>query len=252
MYNPFSLAGKRILITGGSSGIGRQCAIDCSRMGAKVVIIGRDEKRLQETLLQMEGKGHAYRVFDLNQTNCIAELIAEIVLQTGKFNGFVHAAGVETTKPLKLLSPEDYEQVYRTNAISGFEFARHLSNIKSFDNSGAMVFIASITAIIARAGVSAYSASKGAIISTTRVMALELAKKRIRVNSISPGTVLTPLIQRCFSKLDEDTYKERVSGFPLGIGEPTDISTSVIFLLSDASKWITGQNLIVDGGYTIK
>ena len=115
-----------------------------------------------------------------------------------------------------------------------------------------MIFIASITAVIARGGVAAYSASKGALISAARVMAVELAKRQIRVNCISPGTILTPLMQNYLSTLSEEQYKARVDGFPLGLGETTDISNAVVYLLSDASRWITGQNLIIDGGYTIQ
>lgn len=115
-----------------------------------------------------------------------------------------------------------------------------------------MIFIASITAVIARGGVAAYSASKGALISAARVMAVEFAKRQIRVNCISPGTILTPLMQNYLSTLSEEQYKARVDGFPLGLGETTDISNAVVYLLSDASLWITGQNLIIDGGYTIQ
>lgn len=250
MYNPFSLEGRHILITGASSGIGRQCAIDCSRMGARITLVARDETRLHETLSQMEGEGHACYSFDLSRTEYIGTLVTEAVSLGGKFDGFVHAAGIEMTKPIKLLTPNDYEQVYRINAISGFELVRHLTNVKNFNKSGAIALISSITSTIARTGVAAYSASKGAMVSVAKVMALELARKNIRVNTISPGTILTSLMQNYLSTLDQESYKARLSGFPLGLGKTSDISSTVIFLLSDASRWITGQNFIVDGGYT--
>ena len=135
-YNPFSLKDKTILITGASSGIGRQCAIDCSKMGAKVVMIARNEERLNETLRMMDGDGHSMYIFDLNNVEGIKELVSNIVDDNGKLDGFVHAAGIEMTKPVKLLTHEDYQQVYRVNTVSGFEFVRQFGSIKTFNKSG--------------------------------------------------------------------------------------------------------------------
>lgn len=252
MYNPFSLDGKTILVSGASSGIGRQCAIDCSKMGAKLVLVARNEDRLHETVSQMEGNYHGVYSYDLCDIEGIKELVTKIVADNGKLDGFIHSAGIEITKPLKLITSEDYSQVFRINSLSSFEFVRQLSSLKNFNRGGSIVLIASITAIIARNGLTAYSASKGAMVSAARVMALELAKREIRVNSISPGTILTPLMQNYLTSLNEEDYKKRIDGFPLGLGKTTDISNTCIFLMSDASRWITGQNLIVDGGYTIK
>lgn len=120
------------------------------------------------------------------------------------------------------------------------------------NNGGSIVFISSITSVIARGGLTAYAASKGALNSGARVMALELSKRRIRVNTISPGTILTPMMTEYLSSLSEEDANKRKSGFMLGLGEPTDISNACIYLLSDASRWITGQNLVVDGGYTVQ
>lgn len=252
MFNPFSLDGKIVLITGASSGIGRQCAIDCSKMGAKVILVARNEDRLNETLSLMDGDGHLICSYDLANLNGIGNLVSEVVSKVGKINGFIHAAGIEMTKPIKLLSVEDYEQVFKINSLSGFEFVHHLANIKNMEKCGAIVLIASITGVIGRGCVSAYAASKGAIISACRTMALEFSKKEIRVNCISPGTILTPLMQNYLATLDEDAKAKRVDGFPLGLGKTTDISNACVYLLSDASRWVTGQNLVVDGGYTVR
>ena len=252
MYNPFSLEGKNILVTGASSGIGRQCAVDCSRMGAKVALVARNEERLKETLSLMEGEGHHIFPYDLNKIRGIGELVMTIANTAGKMDGFVHAAGVEKTLPLRLLYSEDYEEVMKINAFSAFEFIHHFSNRKYFNDGGSMVLVSSITAVIGRGGVSAYSASKGAMISVIRFMALELAKKRITVNCISPGTVMTPLMENYLSTLSAEAYKKRIDGFPLGLGQVEDISNACIYLLSGASRWVTGQNLIVDGGYTVR
>lgn len=252
MNNPFSLEGKTILVTGASSGIGKQCAIDCAMMGAKVILVARNEERLQETLNMMEGEGHDSYQFDLNNLNEIKNLINQITREHGKFDGLIHAAGVEMTKPIKLLTPEDYEYVFKVNTISGLEIAKQISGMKNFNKSGSIVFISSITGVIARTGVAAYSASKGAMISAARVMALELSKREIRVNCISPGTILTPLMENYLSTLTEEEQQKRISGFPLNLGKTTDVSYTSVFLLSDAARWITGQNIVVDGGYTIK
>lgn len=252
MYNPFSLEGKTILVTGASSGIGRQCAIDCSKMGARVVLVARNEERLKEVLALMSGQGHLSICFDLNETEKIEALIKTIVSQVGKLDGFIHAAGIQISKPVKILSVEDYESVYRTNVLSCFEIIHQLSSIRNVNNGGSIVLISSITSIIGRATVSAYAASKGALVSACKTMAIEFAKKQIRVNCISPGTVLTPLMQELLDKLDDDAKAKRVDGFLLGLGDTTDISNACIYLLSDASRWVTGQNLIIDGGYTVK
>ena len=136
MFNPFSLEGKTILITGASSGIGRQCAIDCSKMGAKVVLVARNQERLDETLSLMEGERHRAYSYDLSNLDGIQDFVSTAVADNGKFDGFVHAAGVEMTKPVKLLTPEDYEDIFRVNTLSGFEFARQLAGIKHFNKMG--------------------------------------------------------------------------------------------------------------------
>ena len=174
MYNPFSLEDKTVLVTGASSGIGQQCAIDCSRMGAKVILIARTETHLQETLLLLDHpERHCYYMFDLFQTGQIKPLVDEIVEKQGKIDGFVYAAGIEKTLPVKLLTPDDYMNVFKVNTLGAFEFIRYFSNKRYFRDGGHIVLISSITSIIGRGGVSAYAASKGAMVSAVRSMALE-------------------------------------------------------------------------------
>ena len=250
-FNPFSLDGKTILVTGASSGIGRQCAIDCSKMGAKVIAIGRNKERLESVLSEMEGDNSFYS-YDLQNIDCIRELTATIFENHGKLDGFIHAAGIEVTKPVKLTSPEDYGLLYDVNCKSAFEILKNICGIKTLNKGGSIVFISSITGVIARKGLSAYAASKGALISAARVFALELAHRDIRVNTISPGTILTPMMQKALDAMSEEDRKNRIDGFPLGLGKTSDVSNACIYLLSDASRWVTGQNIIVDGGYSGK
>lgn len=254
MYNPFSLENKTILITGASSGIGAQCAIDCSKIGAKVVLVARNEERLKSVLSQCEGNSHAYYLADMAEIvdNGAKPLLEQIVSEHGKLDGFIHSAGIQKTAPLKLLSMNDYEEVIKVNTLSAFEILKYLPNIKYMNAGGHIVLIASITGVIGRSGLAAYSASKGALISAVRSMSLELAQKGICINCVSPGTILTPLMQEYLDTLDENKKKQRVDGFPLGLGQTTDISNACIYLLSEASRWVTGQNLVIDGGYTAR
>ena len=239
------------MVTGASSGIGRQCAIDCSKMGAKVIAIGRNQERLDSVLAEMSGNNACY-TYDLQLLEGIQRIIFEIVANHGKLNGFIHAAGIEVTNPLKLLKPYDYEALFKVNCLSAIEITKQLCTIKNFINGGSVVLIGSISGVIARRGLTAYAASKGALISASKVMALELASRGIRVNTISPGTILTPMMKNALDAMEEDDRLKRVDGFPLGLGKTTDISNACLYLLSDASRWITGQNLIVDGGFTSK
>lgn len=250
MINPFSLEKKTIVITGASSGLGRQCTIDCSKMGAKVILIARNVDNLKEVIELADGSNHCYYAYDLNDIHGIKNLVRKIVDDNGKIDGFVHAAGVEKTLPAKLLNYQDYEDLYRVNALSAFEFIRQFGNRKNFNDGGHVVLISSISAVIGRSCLSAYAASKGALVSAVRSMALEFASKKICINCISPGTVRTPLMENFLSNLAENEVKKRIEGFPLGLGTPTDISYACIYLLSDASRWVTGQNIIIDGGYT--
>lgn len=248
-FNPFSLEGKNILVTGASSGIGRQCSIDCAMMGAKVIAIGRNKERLKGLKGELGVNGISYS-FDLTNIVGIKSLIAKIVEENGKIDGFIHAAGIEVTNPVKLTNVEDYENLYKVNCLSAFEIVKNLCGIKTFNKGGSIVLISSISGIIARKGLSAYAASKGALISAAKVMAMEMAHREVRVNTVSPGTILTPMMEKTFGAMIEEDREKRVGGFPLGLGQTTDISNACIYLLSDASRWVTGQNLIVDGGYT--
>lgn len=250
-FNPFSIEGKTIMVTGASSGIGRQCAIDCAKMGAKVIAIGRNKARLECVRTEMGGRGVCYS-YDLEDLEGIKDFLLSVVKDNGKLDGFIHAAGIEVTNPVKLSKTTDYESLFRVNSLSAFEIVKNLCGIKTFNKGGSIVLISSISGVIARKGLCAYAASKGALMSAARVMALEMASREVRVNTLSPGTILTPMMQKALDAMSDEDKKKRIAGFPLGLGETTDVSNACIFLLSDASRWITGQNIVVDGGFTIQ
>lgn len=252
MYNPLSIEGKVILVTGAASGIGRQCAIDFARAGATLVVLDLNEEALLATKKECEGFGvkcHA-EACDLTDTGRLPEVIDEAVRNVGPINGLLHAAGIEKTLPFNKFTTADYERIYAVNVISAFNLISQLSKKKNRGENARYVLIASITALVGRPGVNAYAASKGALVSAVKTIALELAPKGVTINCISPGTILTPLMRNMLASLSEEQKVERISGFPLGLGHPSDISATAMFLMSDGARWITGQNIVVDGGYT--
>ena len=251
--NPFSLRDKRILVTGASSGIGRAVAISCSKMGAKIVMLARDTKRLNETYKKLAPGEHLLYPIDLTHYTSVETLITECVQEHGQFDGFVHAAGIEMSVYLPFMKPEQYEEIFSINVISGFELAKVLSRKRSHNPMGAsFVFISSIRGILGQESAIAYSCSKGAVISGVRSMALELAKNNIRVNSISPAIVETEMTSNLFANIPEDAITTMQRNHPLGFGKPEYIANACIYLLSDASIWVTGSNMIIDGGYSAK
>lgn len=252
-YNPFSLENKTILITGASSGIGKQCAIDCSKMGAHVVLIGRNKERLDDTFSQLEGEGHLLVAFDLTESEKIKEMVAGVVSAVGPIHGVLHCAGISETLPLKLMKTELLDKFFRNNVYSAIELTRELCSVKNVAKDGAsIVFFSSIMGCVGESGKSLYSMTKGALIAATRSLACEYAKKRIRFNCVSPGAILTPINANLPHMVDPEKKQALADKHLLGLGECADISNACIYLLSDASKWVTGQNLIVDGGYTTR
>lgn len=248
----FGLSSKNIIVTGASSGIGRSCAIEFSKYGASVALVGRDEKRLHETLEKMYFPDkHMVAQQDLTQYEELEGFVTNIVKKIGKIDGLLHAAGIEIVLPLKMLKPSHFENIFAINVTAGFQLAKEVVKKKNFsEQGGSLVFIASVAGISGQAGKLAYSTSKAAVINGTKTLALELAPNKVRVNAISPGICKTEMSNAFLNKIPEESKQELIKRHPLGIGEPQDIANAAIFLLSDASRWITGTNLIVDGGYT--
>lgn len=253
MYNPFTLKNKNILITGASSGIGRQCAIDCSKMGAKVVLIGRNEQRLAETLSQMEGEGHLIVAYDLTKFDKLQVIVKDIVSKIGPIDGALHCAGISTTEPLKLTTPERLEEFFMANVYSTILLSKEVCKINNYNKEGAsIVFFSSVMGVVGESMKSSYALTKGALISGMRSLACEYAKKKIRFNCVCPGVIETPINANQPYMKDPVLRAEFESKHLLGIGQCSDVSNACIYLLSNASRWVTGQNLIVDGGYTVR
>lgn len=247
----FSLKSKVILITGASSGIGRSCSVECSKRGADLILMGRNHDELMKTasMLDPESKTE-FIAADITQSENLEAMIADKVTALGKISGFIHCAGIEKTLPLKKHSSTLYRDIFEVNVIAGFEIAKILSLKKYKDATSSFVFISSVAGMVGEPGKASYSASKGAIISGARSLAMELCRNDIRVNSISPAMVKTTILEKMFENIGEDASAEIIRKHPLGIGNPEDVANACIFLLSDASRWVTGTNLVIDGGYS--
>lgn len=246
-YNPFSLEGKTVLVTGASSGIGQATAIECSKMGAKVVITGRNVERLQETFEQLEGKDHVLISADLN----VEEDINRLVEGCPVIDGLVNNAGRGLSKPVNFIKLEDLQNVYLTNLFGVVLLTKMLLKKKKLLKSASVVFTSSISSHMTAAGLAIYASSKAALCAYMRTCSIELAPKNIRCNAVLPGMVETKLINRG-TYTDEDKQKDMFL-YPLGrYGQPIDIAHGIIYLLSDASTWVTGTELVIDGGRTLK
>lgn len=255
MYNPFSLENKVIIVTGASSGIGAQCAIDCSKMGAKVVLVARNEERLKQTLEQCEEPSrHMILPLDLSSSEGLKEAVKDVVAKVGKINGVVNCAGMSSVTPLKLVTDELLDQFFRTNVYSAINLSKEVTRVGNYDKEGgcSIILFASIMGLCGEKCKTMYSATKGALIAAARSMACELAKNKVRVNVVSPGAIETPINANLPHMADPELRKELEDKHLLGLGECSDIANACIYLLSDAAKWVTGQNFIVDGGYTCK
>lgn len=242
-YNPYSLEGKTILITGASSGIGRATAIECSKMGAKCVITGRNEERLQEVYDLLEGDGHIQIIADL----ATAEGLEMLVAQVPELNGLVNNAGISNTKPIGFIKQEDLDSVFAANAFAPIMLTKMLLKKKKLQSGASIVFTSSAAAMNPDVANSVYSATKAAIASFSRSCAKELASKLIRSNSVHPGMVKTSMTENLV--VDQEDQEKDMQRYPLKrYGRPEDIAWAIIYLLSDASAWVTGTSMVIDGG----
>ncbi len=249
-YNPFSLEGKTILVTGASSGIGRGIAVECSKMGAKMVINGRNVERLNETMSMLEGEGHIAIAADLSKQEDIDSLVA----QCPAINGVVHSAGIPKICGVKHIERNLLEEIVNVNEIAPILLTSGLLKKKKLQKKSSIIFIASISGVcVANVGEAPYSTTKGGLAGFTKGAAYELAAQGTRVNTICPALVPTSILGLSNEMFSEQQLKDTMYGrYPLKrVGTPEDIANGAIYLLSDASSWVTGINLIIDGGYTL-
>ena len=248
MYNPYSLAGKPILVTGASSGIGKVVAQECAKMGASLVISGRNPERLHETFVSLEGGGHIEIVADLLQYEDIESLTGQCPL----LDGFSNNAGITKILLLKNLQRKYLEEIMNTNAIAPILLTQLLTKKKKWKKPSSIVFTSAISGnYCVHYGESMFAASKGAVCGFAKGAALDLAAQNIRVNCVTPGVIKTDSLMNS-GVLTQEELKEKENYFPLKrFGDPKDVALAVIYLLSDASSWVTGDNLILDGGYTL-
>lgn len=248
-YNPFSLKGRTILITGASSGIGQAAAIECSKSGATVVITGRNAQRLQETFEQLDvsfSQQHKKIIADLS----VGEDVDNLVLETPELDGLISNAGVNRVKPVTFVQKDDFAYVFENNLYSGALLVKGLLKKKRIKKNGSIVFTSSVSAFFNAPGRALYASSKAALTAYMRSLAIELAGKGIRANAVHPGMIDTRFINE---NLTEDELKASISEYPLNrLGKPEEVAWAIIYLLSDAAKWVTGTSLVIDGGFMLK
>lgn len=247
MQHLISFENKVILITGASAGIGQQTAILLSNLGAKLILLASNEDKLIQTIKLLNGSGHHYFCYDLANLEEIENKIKEIVTVCGKLDGFVNCVGIRSRRPISLLTAKEVRNVMDINFGSFIEITRCITKKNNFNSGLSIVGVSSIASQAGGPSVTAYAASKAAVEAAIRCLAKELAPKGIRLNSVVPSQINTPE----YSKLLQmnggvDPVLNRQY---LGLGETTDVANVIAFLLSPASRFITGTSLPVDGGY---
>lgn len=250
-YNPYSLEGKTVLVTGASSGIGRSTAVECSKMGASVIITARNEERLKATLDSLSteyGQTHQMILADLSSEEGVNTLVDELP----HLDGVSLNAGIVKTLPVKFINKDDLTEVLNVNMMGPILLAQRLLKKKKITRGGSVVFTSSIGGVmISSVGNTMYGVSKGGLNAFMKGMALEMASIGIRSNSVNPGFVTTNILSA--GTISEEQLKKNVAAYPLGrFGKPEDIAYAIIYLLSDASSWVTGHTLVIDGGVILR
>ena len=247
MNNPFSLQGKKVLVTGASSGIGRAVAVTCARMGATLVISGRNESRLLSTFHSLEGQTHAFRMTDLTNEEEVKSLVHDLE----HIDGVVFCAGINKRLPVSGLTEKNISHMIQTNFVTSVLLSRYLLKGKKLNPEASVIFISSISVNYPAIGNAIYCASKGAISSFSKVMALETADARIRVNCIEPGMIATEWLDK--TEMTEEQRLQAIEKYPFKrFGTPEEVAYAAVYLLSDTTKWMTGSVIKLDGGLTLK
>ncbi len=246
MKNPMDMSGKHIIVTGASAGIGCAAAILLSQLGAKVSLVARSAERMQSTLLKMEGTAHQCFAVDLANLDGLEPMCKDIVEKSGMIDGFVHCAGIGKNRPIAISKPDFVDETMRLNFYAFLEMARVLSKKKYSCDGASLLAVSSVAALRGDRTQGAYAASKAALCGVIHPMAKEMAVRNIRVNAVAFGMIQTEMYEKFQAAGgNEESLKSQY----LGVGSCEDAANAICFLLSDASKFITGTTLVADGGY---
>lgn len=246
-----TFAGKKILVTGASSGIGREVSIQLAELGAKVTLIARDETRLIETISLMKGKGHKYFSYDISNIDGIKELITKTVTcDNTKIDGYIHCAGIVDIYPLKVIDYKKFENIMKINTYSYLEIIKYLSKKQFSNEQASIVFVSAIMTKVPKKGQATYIASKAAGDSISKVLSLELIRRKIRINSVLVGSVMTKMVEDTHKYRQLSTENEKNNYSPVHKTlSSREVSNMIMFLVSDSSKYIIGESYNIDGGY---
>lgn len=252
VHDFLNLRGKKLLITGASSGIGKASAVLASQYGAQLALVARNRDALEAVAGGLDGSGHLVVPYDLNDADGTPAMVRRVSDELGGLDGLVHSAGLHSTLPLRATTASDVKRLFDANVTSAFMLAKGFRHKQVRNDGASIVFLSSAVGLVGQSGVSIYSATKGAVVTLTKSLALELAREGIRVNCVCPGVVETSMTEGLRETIGAESFQHVSEAHPLGVGRPEDVANAILFLISAASRWTTGSALVVDGGYTAR